>query len=76
MYFVILSLTEPPGLNFSSFMYSSSLGFGFRWFIFTIGVFPMQSKMLFAIKGFHLLVSPSKGYNGVIKFFGFNNKQA
>ena len=49
MYLVMRSLTEPPGLNFSSFRNSSRFGFGFRWFIRTIGVFPIKSRMLSTI---------------------------
>ena len=49
IYLAMRSLTEPPTLNFSIFTYISTLGFLFSRFIFTIGVLPIKSKMLWAI---------------------------
>lgn len=49
MYLAMRSLTEPPMLNFSIFTYISMFGFLFSWFICTIGVLPINSKMFLAI---------------------------
>src|SRR5512135_2469558 len=54
MYLAMRSFMEPVGLVFSSFMYISRAGFGFRYLTFTSGVLPIKSKMFLVFNHVHL----------------------